>query len=623
MIQFSYEDILERLKSNLQKRLENTGLLFYSTNQRILEAIAEELSELTRYDEYLMRESKWEIASNLSSIMTQTEFFNYQPHKKIGAFGSIRVSGSENFTGSYPRSVPIPKFTQFTNGDISFSSTQSVTLFPSQTYLDIPVIQGEVKTSIFEITRAYSESELIDLVLQEDNENIENSLYEVRVNGELWTEINSFSLSIEKDAKVYTLKIKPDFSGVFLGFGDGLTSKKLEYDDTVTFKYLETLGSTGEILQTNLVTQIVSSLKDSSNQVARLYCTNTSPITGGEDYESLKSIKENAPLSLNLSSRVITANDFQSFILGTGKADKVTVWGETEYNLDRNLPQGTFISSMENLINVSALNYSEELITLPLSPGEKDSIRDSLVEVKSLTDIINFIDPKITFLHFNVLAYYDANLYSQEQAIFAVTNEITDNYSIEQNNFKQSLYLSQYYELINSLPEVEYHTTDLTMIQYIENLENDGSVYRFILETNHRFLFKGSVKIYVKNINSELSPSHPHFDWFLVGTDDENGQFIGEDVPSELEVSSGETYEITPEILGTELLYSVGAFADAIGETHNLQITNGMIENDVLNYRVKIEFKAGSGTNVDVVPTLRNQIFAYESVSVETDQVLS
>ena len=57
MIQFTYEDILERLQDNLSKRLENSGMLFYSTNQRILEAIAEELSEQMRYNEYLTNEA--------------------------------------------------------------------------------------------------------------------------------------------------------------------------------------------------------------------------------------------------------------------------------------------------------------------------------------------------------------------------------------------------------------------------------------------------------------------------------------------------------------------------------------------------------------------------------------
>ena len=90
MITFTYEAILERLKENLKSKLGNSDMLFFSTNQRILEAIAEELSEQMRYDEYLMRESKWSTSQNLSSVLNQIDFFNYVPHRMIGCTGNFQ-----------------------------------------------------------------------------------------------------------------------------------------------------------------------------------------------------------------------------------------------------------------------------------------------------------------------------------------------------------------------------------------------------------------------------------------------------------------------------------------------------------------------------------------------------
>jgi hypothetical protein len=141
MIQFDYDSILLRLKNNLQSRLNNTGLLFYSSNQKLLEAIAEELSEEMKYDEYLTMESKWKLAQNRSSIMSQSDFFNYKPHRYIGSSGYISVSASSTFNGSYARSILIPKFTQFSAGDISFVSSASVNLLPSQTKVMVPVVR--------------------------------------------------------------------------------------------------------------------------------------------------------------------------------------------------------------------------------------------------------------------------------------------------------------------------------------------------------------------------------------------------------------------------------------------------------------------------------------------------
>ena len=276
MIQFTYGEILDRLRKNLQSRLNNTGLLFYSANQKILEAIAEELQEEMRYNEYLTRESKWKLAQNRSSIINQSDFFNYKPHRKNGAVGSVEVSTSPSFNGSYARTILIPKFTQFTTDEITFTSIGNVNLLPTQSKVSVPVVQGEYRVSEFEITQAYTEAELIFLELEENNPNIENTVYEVRVNGELWTEVDNFNLSPSSSAYVYVLRNKPDFSGVTIQFGDNIQGKKLTYGDIVSCHYLNTLGDRGEVLQTNAVDTILDDIYDSQRNLITLYCRNTS-----------------------------------------------------------------------------------------------------------------------------------------------------------------------------------------------------------------------------------------------------------------------------------------------------------------------------------------------------------
>ena len=73
MLQFDYESILSELKLNLSKKLGGT-ITGGSAANRLLEVIAEELSQISRYAEYLTRESKWSLAQNSSSILTQLEF---------------------------------------------------------------------------------------------------------------------------------------------------------------------------------------------------------------------------------------------------------------------------------------------------------------------------------------------------------------------------------------------------------------------------------------------------------------------------------------------------------------------------------------------------------------------
>lgn len=634
MIQFTYEDILGRLKNNLQSRLNNTGLLFYSANQKILEAIAEELQEEMRYNEYLTRESKWSLAKNRSSIMYQSEFFNYRPYRKNGSVGDIRISTSQNFNGTYLRNIPIPKFTQFSADDVIFTSTTQMNLLSNQTSIFVPVVQGQYRMSIFEITQAYTEAELLFLELEENNDSIENNVYEVRVNGELWTEINDFNLSPSSSSKVFVMKNKPDFSGVIIQFGDNIQSKKLEYGDLVTFQYVETLGTEGEILQTNAINTVIDEIKDVQGRVVTLYCRNESEIAGGSDYESIDSIREKAPKSFSLISRIITKEDYKTFIVGSEIVDKASVWGETERNQDLNRPLGTFIEFSENLINVSALSYSKDRIAIPATEAQRDAIRETLLPVKGLTDIINFVEPLITFLKFDVTAYYDNKAYSPEQVKEAVLNALETEYEISSTDFKESLYFSQYYELINRLPEVEYHSTDLFLIQYIQNSDTIGSEakiseesgnYYFYLETFHRDILEGTLKIYVKNIDGTLENDHPHKNWSLIATDDREGSFIGEKIPDYFEPSPGDKYKVDFENPGTsELRYEYGSVCDILGNVSNsrIYIGGGMDVDSQNNYIIKLEFQAGTEGRINVIPTHRKQIFAFEGASISTDIVL-
>jgi hypothetical protein len=234
---------------------------------------------------------------------------------------------------------------------------------------------------------------------------------------------------------------------------------------------------------------------------------------------------------------------------------------------------------------------------------------------------LNFVDPIITLLRFEVQAYYDSDLYLPDQVISGVTNALESKYSLEEVDFKDPLYFSQYYQLINSLEEVSYHTTDVVMIQYNSEIEYIGTAYYFYLQTYHKNLFEESVSIFVKNLDSTLPEDHPHRDWFKIGTDDGLGNFIGEDVPSVFSPSPGEKYNISAEVPASELSYLLGSFSDSSGAPQRLLVSNGMIADDASNYRIKFEFKAGITSNVDVIPTLRRQIFTVEEVQVSTDTI--
>lgn len=529
MIDFSYESILERLQNNLKQRLgPDSELLLFSTNQRILEAIAEELSEQMRYDEYLTREAKWETAQNLSSIMNQIDFFNYKPHRMIGARGTLTVSANKDFDGAPFNNIIIPQFTQFSSDELSFTSTEAVTLLADVTpEISVPVVQGEYRRKIIKVPSNLTPLELLSYEVTIDHPNVENFLYMVYVEGVKWQEVEHFSFAGEdtngefglKGRNVYEVQNASDFSSTIFRFGDGSQGQRINGDDEIIIHYILTEGNRGEVLTVESITNVDSLIRDSNNNIVELFCKNNTPILGGSTYESIDSIRFNAPRALRLSPRLISKTDYQGFILSEGLAKKVTVWGETETNIDNEEEAGNFIPFQENLVFISALNYDGQGRGVPIPEGEggQGAIRQVLNPIKSLTDIMQFVDPKITYLHFNVLStHYYGEKFSEDRVRSDITTTLLDTYSIQNARFKQDLFFSQYYKLINSIPSVVSHETDLTLVQYIPIV---GDLFSFNIETHHNNFIPTSFKIYMRCLREDLPPEHPYNHWILITHD--------------------------------------------------------------------------------------------------------
>lgn len=617
MIQFTFEDILERLKNNLSKRLENSGILFYSANQRILEAVAEELAEQMRYNEYLTSEAKWSTAQNLSSIMAQVDFFGYVPHRKIGAVGELKVSTSRGFNGSWAFPINIPKFTQFSNGEIYFASSEGVTLSPSSNFVYIPIAQGIVKKEEFP-TIAYDDIYLTKFSISIGGENIENNLIEVKVNGTLWKKVDYLEESNIYGGAVYTIKNNLDFSGISINFGDGVISDKIASGDLIEVTYLETEGEAGEVLKANNIAQVISTVRDQNNSIVKLYCTNEKIVTGGKEEEKIDTIKVKAPSSFRTGNILVTKKDYEAAILETGIPDKVIVWGEAEQNMDNNLPMGTFIPFSENLIYVSALTISEKTKeAFSLTEIQKDSIYNSLVNKKGLTDIIQFVTPKITYIDFFTIAYYDKSSSSADVIKTTVVDSLYNKYSIInlEREFKENLYFSQYYAFLNGLEGVSYHETDLRLHQIYPSEGTSGGGYLFSCNLGFRDIRKETVKIYIRTIDDTVDDSHPYSfnspdGWFLIAEDNGTGNFISKEVPDYSGIPDfGDTFEVVT-------IDPIDKFDYSKGLLEGIVVSKGIPSgwNEYLQF--KVEFQTGE-IKVDVIPISRNQIFGVGSAIVE------
>lgn len=586
VMKFDYDSVLARLKARVLSKLDGENLLLFSTNSAFLEAAAEEFADADMYDEFLTREAVWETAQGYNSIMKQVSFYDYKPHRKVGSTGYIRVSTSKTFDGSWGTNITIPKFTQMSGGGLTFLSKESTYLAANANYVDIPVIQGEKTEKTIEITSTtYPELRYASIAIKDPD--IENSLYSVKVNGVLWTEVDSIRLATSNEDLYYTLQTLSDFSGVEITFGNGVFGKKLEYGDIVTFEYLQTKGEDGNVLSGGIITSVDTALEDESGTDVELFCTNLDALVGGSDYESVESIRSTAPLSFQTGNRAISSSDYATLIKQTNLVNKVQVWGEKEINEDAGNKPGTYVEASENLIYITGITIDPETgIGLPLSESSKSLIREALNDKKGTTDILRFVDTQVVYVTFESEVYISNTKYSSEQVIRNIHNALASEYSLSEAAYKKNLYFSDYYKTIDAAEGVDHHRTTLSFSEFFKF----SSAYLVSMNINLANIMPGTVKLYIRDTAADG-------EWSQLGHDNGSGILVGDQIDPD-DPSQG-SYDLNSATIS----YSDGTIGDMI-------ITYGL-DQPFSNYEIRVDFALQDSEEGDLNLKYRQQLFAY------------
>jgi hypothetical protein len=595
MLRYDYDSVLSRLKERTLKRLNGQNILLYSTNAAFLEACAEEFDDLSLYDEFLTRENIWDTARGTSSIMKQVNFFSYKPHRKIGSTGLIRVSTSENFDGNWAYNISLRKFTQFSGGGLTFLTKESNFLPTSAHYVDVEVIQGELTTKTIDITQSAFPvpKGAMYARLTVDDPDIENALYEVKVNGEVWTEVDDVRLAVQMPdpakAKVYSLRSLPDYTGVVIAFGNNMFGKSLSWGDTVEFTYLKTKGNDGNILSAGIISTVDSAITDEMGDEVTLYCRNTSALTGGHDYETLADIKVNAPRSFQTGNRAISSYDYQSLIKKTGTVDRVMVWGEKEINEDNGDPPGTFVPAAENLIYITGFTVDQQTLTgMTITEASQEIIREFLNDKKGTTDILQFVDTQFVYVDFKPVVWMGNNTYTPDQVRDFVHNALVAAYSINLGAYKKSLYFSDYLGVLDEAAGVDHATCTLSFHETLLFV----NAYEFNTNLNIDNIKPNSVSIKIKNDAVGMG-------WQEMAHDDGDGNIVGS--PIDPTDPSSDVYVLP----SAKINYFDGSIGDVI-------VTFGLSE-PYNNYDIKIEFELTDVNEGNLILMYRNQMIVYGS----------
>jgi hypothetical protein len=443
MKQFDSASINQRLLKTLSNLSGWTQVIADSGVTSTTNSFSEMEAEAVRYLEYLLIESKWSKAQNLSSLLAQTPYLGYLPHRKISSINTdgfvvshdSRLQGAgvsnifslsdlstKNISPYSGTSFKIPTGSIFAStGGIQFISTADVWYPYGSLYMPVPIIQG-IKQSIsvtvlgnpFEqITINDTDTNGITQVETASNVYSQQffSIYVTpagATNGVGYSQIEDIYLAGSTDA-VFDMSVAPDFSSVSFRFGNGITGVQLTPGAVVTITYLQTSGSLGIVDQNFTITSIGFS------PPIPLYCTNFTSALGGQEVETIESIRGSAPNAyITEGGSVVTIPEYIKAIEAIPYIYLVTVYSGTYFDPVTQQTQGAVLYSA-----IKRDGTAPDPVQLNLD------VLNQLSEEISPLDYSAPVNPAFLHLKFNV----QAKITSSSINIPALINEInTDLY---------------------------------------------------------------------------------------------------------------------------------------------------------------------------------------------------
>jgi hypothetical protein len=151
-----------------------------------------------------------------------------------------------------------------------------------------------------------------------DNQNIDTNTIRVKVypSGSNFNEsylVADNILNVDSTSKVFFIEeIEDDRYEILLG--DGVLGKKVDNGSRVEVSYITTSGPESNGVKTFVFSGVIENPNGVSPNAFSTAITNVEASTGGEDKESVKNIKTNAPKMYGTQDRAVTAQDYSAII---------------------------------------------------------------------------------------------------------------------------------------------------------------------------------------------------------------------------------------------------------------------------------------------------------------------
>lgn len=333
-----------------------------STGRRLAEIFAATLNVNWKYLETAFLESFLTSAQNYSSIIASANSLGYSVRRPVSSQSSFRVEVSGSI-GTYSGKFIIPKFSNFDFNGLNFISLDEYdfnwdyngsVVGPTS---GARLVQGEflVRRFMANDKKKFQKFTFNDPTFSDyygqndlliDDPTLINRITSVTVSGVPWeidrrtlyspssdnTPTITNGVLIESTNKRVLIRTGND-GNIELIFGDGIISEIPR--GIVEIRYLSTKGSASNVMNSQDVEitfngpEPINFIPSSiSNDNLNIYL-NSSPL-GGDDIESVESIRQNAPQIFASLDRLITPDDYRAGLLSLQNVKYAMAYGEDD-----------------------------------------------------------------------------------------------------------------------------------------------------------------------------------------------------------------------------------------------------------------------------------------------------
>ncbi len=583
--QLDFDGIKDNLKTFLSQQDEFTDYDFEGSGMNILLDV---LAYNTHYIGYnanmLANEMYLDSADQRASVVSLAKQVGYTPRSAVASQATIDVLVN-NATGA---SITMSRGTKFTttvdSTNYSFVNNADVSITPSDgvyKFSNLVVYEGTYLN--YKYTANTSDTDQRFII---PNDNVDTTTLTVKVQeSSSDSTTNTYTLAtgitgIESTSKVYFLQ-EVENGRFEVYFGDGVLGQAIADGNIVILDYIvcnrdEPNGAT------------TFTLSGTVGGFSNVTITTINNANGGDDPETIKSIKYNAPRDYTSQDRAVTADDYKVLVKSLyANAQSVQVYGGED---------------------AATPDYGKVYVSIKAKSGSnltevtKNSIVASLKSyaVASVTPVI--IDPETTYITLIITFKYDSSLTTKDVSTLQtnVSDAITSYNTSTLEDFTGMFRYSAVTKTIDGADtSILSNITTIKLYKYITPTLN--SALKYTLSFNNAFYNPHSE--HNKTAGGIVSSTG-----FKINDDSStNEHFLDDDGDGNIRVYylSGTTRIYTSSSYGT-IDYTTGEII--LTSAHLTSISN---VDGAASTRVRIFVKPDSN---DIVP-VRNQVLSIDTTN--------